>query len=200
MRPIQRIALYWPRPSARAERPPRSAQRYFFLLSCLTRLVLTGRELDTPATPAGTKVTKAFTLPLPFLFTCFFSFFAVFPFGLTGSLNDDAPVRVSPISLTFAVAATSSVPVLVIETWPGPGTLALMIAVPFFFLRVIELIVILFEGAAASRKGDATPEIRLGLGLDPLMLARPIRLDPSEWPSSPQKTYWGLTATPEGPT
>ena len=44
-------------------------------------------------------------------------------------------------------------------TCPGPGTLALIVAVPFFFFFVIELTVILFEGAAASGRvrGPVTP-------------------------------------------
>ena len=55
---------------------------------------------------------------------------------------------------------------------------------------VIELIVILFEGAAAGQERvNRRPEIRLGFGLLPLMLARPMEPDPSEGLGLLQKRY-----------
>src|SRR5215216_4544312 len=70
-----------------------------------------------------------------------------------------------------------------------------MIAVPFLFLRVTDLIVILLDGAAAGRHGSVGPAIRLGLDDDPLRFALPTK---SLAPELPQKTYWELTATPQG--
>src|SRR5882724_11008691 len=70
-----------------------------------------------------------------------------------------------------------------------------MIAVPFFFLRVTDLTVILLDGAAAGRHGSVGPETRLGFDDPPLKFARPTK---SVAPSFPQKTYWELTATPQG--
>src|SRR3954466_8544650 len=105
--------------------------------------MLTDFELGTPATPAGMKWTKTFspTLPFPFFFTCLLSFLAVLPVGLTASLNEEAWEMVSPICLTAAAVALTSGGVFVWlrVTWPGPGTLALIVAVPFVFFFVIEL-------------------------------------------------------------
>ena len=79
-------------------------------------------------------------------------------------------------------------------TWPGPGTLAPIVAVPFFFFFVIEVTVILLAGAAAGRHGSVGPGIRLGLDDPPPRFARPMK---SPAPEFPQKTYWELTATPQ---
>ena len=74
---------------------------------------------------------------------------------------------VSPCCLTAAAVALTSGGVLVWfrVTWPGPGTLALIVAVPFFFLFVTELTVILLEGAAAEQAGVGRPR-RSRLGFD----------------------------------
>src|SRR3954449_2333969 len=140
--------------------------------------------------------TLILTLPWPFFFTCFLSFFAVLPFGLTASLKEDACVRVSPICLIEDATAFVSGGVLVWfnVTCPGPGTLAPIAAVPFFFLCVIDVTVILFAGAAAGRHGSVGPEIRLGFEPEPLRLDRPMK---SLAPELPQKTYCELTATPQ---
>ena len=65
---------------------------------------------------------------------------------------------------------------------------------PFFFFLVIELTVILFEGAAAGRQGSVGPVMKLGFGELPLRFARPIE---SVAPELTQKTYCELTATPQ---
>src|SRR3954449_7913397 len=140
--------------------------------------------------------TLILTLPWPFFFTCFLSFFAVLPFGFTASLKEEACVIVSPTCLTEDATALVSGGVLVWlrVTCPGPGTLAPIAAVPFFFLWVIEVTVILLAGAAAGRHGSVGPAIRLGLDEPPLRLERPMK---SLAPELPQNTYWELTATPQ---
>src|SRR5829696_8912937 len=70
-----------------------------------------------------------------------------------------------------------------------------MIAVPFFFFLLIELTVILFDGAAASWQGLVGPAMNVGLGEPPLTFVRPIVF--ASW--LPQKRYCELTATPQGP-
>src|SRR4051812_40768529 len=84
--------------------------RYFFFLRCLIRVRVTCLVFATPATPAGTKWMKTFTLTCALLFflSCFFSFFAVFPTGFTASLNEEACVIVSPTCLTAAAVALTS--------------------------------------------------------------------------------------------
>src|SRR5262249_10327871 len=161
------VSLRWP-PKMR-----RFAGTYFFFLACLTRPIVSCALLGTPATPAGTKWMKTFTFTFafPFFLTPLLSFFAVLPVGLTARLNEDAPVMVSPTGLTAAAVALTSGGVLVWLSviWPGPGTLALIVAVPFFFFLVTEFTVILLEGAAASREGFVVlmaiaPVIRAGFG------------------------------------
>src|SRR4051795_8613764 len=126
-------------------------------------------------------VTFALAFALRFFLSCFLicllSFLAVLPVGLTASLNEDAWVIVSPTCLTPAATALTSGGVLVwlSVTWPGPGTFASIAAVPFFFFLAIELIVILFEGAAASRQGSVGPAIRSAFGEFPFRFARPMK-------------------------
>src|SRR3954470_4852897 len=72
-----------------------------------------------------------------------------------------------------------------------------MIAVPFFFFFAIELMVILLDGAAASRNGRLAPGTSVGFGEPPPRFALPMKL-PLVFPLLfPQKTYCGLIATPE---
>ena len=82
---------------------------------------------------------------------------------------------------TAAAEAPVSADVFVssIVTTPGLGTLAWIVAVPFFLLLAMELTVILFAGAAVSWEGSAGPVtpasgIRPGLGSEPLRSARAI--------------------------
>ena len=78
-------------------------------------------------------------------------------------------------------------------TWPGPETFPVSLAVPFFLLRLVVPKVTLFEGAAATRHTPVGPEANPGFEPVPLRFARPIADG-----GLPQKTYWGLTATPQG--
>src|SRR5262249_11901103 len=72
-------------------------------------------------------------------------------------------------------------------------TLALIVAVPFFFFLVIELTVILFAGAAAGRHGSGGPRIRPRVEGPPPKFPRPMK---SLAPEVPPKTYREVAATP----
>src|SRR5262249_60034128 len=89
----------------------------------------------------------------------------------------------------------------VVATWRlsrytcrGAGTLAVTATVPFFFLWVVFVTVTLFDGAAATRHGLDGPAMRVELGELPLRLARPMNAGTL---MLAQKTYCGLTATPQ---
>src|ERR1700750_939496 len=71
-----------------------------------------------------------------------------------------------------------------------------MVAVPFDFFFLIELTVILFDGAAAIRHGPLAPATRFGFGEVPEMFTRPTKLLVGV-PMLPQNRYWGFTATPQ---